>query len=212
MRNIKGNNVQILILFTGFMAILTIIVVFLLSFQTENQGSSYIYQDISKIPNAQTVMILGASVLRNKTMSDMLKDRADTAIDVYNSNKADNILISGDGQAKNYNEVEVVNSYLLEQGIPKEKILLDYYGFDTYDSLYRARDIFGIKNLIISTQNFHLPRALFIAQSLGIQAYGITADKHKYKNMELNIGRELLATVKAYVDVFYNAKPAVLDN
>ena len=211
MRNIKGNNVQILILFTGFMAILTIIVVFLLSLQTENQGSSYIYQDIAKTPKAQTVMILGASVLRNKTMSDMLKDRADTAIEVYKASKAENILISGDGQAKNYNEVVVVNNYLLEQGIPKEKILLDYYGFDTYDSLYRARDIFGIKNLIISTQNFHLPRALFIAKSLGIQAYGITADRHKYKNMELNIGRELLATVKAYVDVFYSAKPAILD-
>ena len=210
MPHIVEKNLKGLILFGIFMAILTIIVVFLLSLQTENQGSSYIYQDIAKTPKAQTVMILGASVLRNKTMSDMLKDRADTAIEIYNSNKANNILISGDGQAKNYNEVVVVNNYLLEQGIPKEKILLDYYGFDTYDSLYRARDIFGIKNLIISTQNFHLPRALFIAKSLGIQAYGITADRHKYKNMELNIGRELLATVKAYVDVFYNAKPAVL--
>jgi len=210
MPHIVEKNLKGLILFGIFMAILTIIVVFLLSLQTENQGSSYIYQDIAKTPKAQTVMILGASVLRNKTMSDMLKDRADTAIEIYNSNKANNILISGDGQAKNYNEVVVVNNYLLEQGIPKEKILLDYYGFDTYDSLYRARDIFGIKNLIISTQNFHLPRALFIAKSLGIQAYGITADRHKYKNIELNIGRELLATVKAYVDVFYNAKPAVL--
>ena len=211
MPHIVEKNLKGLILFGIFMAILTIIVVFLLSLQTENQGSSYIYQDIAKTPKAQTVMILGASVLRNKTMSDMLKDRADTAIEIYNSNKANNILISGDGQAKNYNEVVVVNNYLLEQGIPKEKILLDYYGFDTYDSLYRARDIFGIKNLIISTQNFHLPRALFIAKSLGIQAYGITADRHKYKNMELNIGRELLATVKAYVDVFYSAKPAILD-
>jgi len=211
MPHIVEKNLKGLILFGIFMAILTIIVVFLLSLQTENQGSSYIYQDIAKTPKAQTVMILGASVLRNKTMSDMLKDRADTAIEVYKASKAENILISGDGQAKNYNEVVVVNNYLLEQGIPKEKILLDYYGFDTYDSLYRARDIFGIKNLIISTQNFHLPRALFIAKSLGIQAYGITADRHKYKNMELNIGRELLATVKAYVDVFYSAKPAILD-
>ena len=211
MPHIVEKNLKGLILFGIFMAILTIIVVFLLSLQTENQGSSYIYQDIAKTPKAQTVMILGASVLRNKTMSDMIKDRADTAIEVYKASKAENILISGDGQAKNYNEVVVVNNYLLEQGIPKEKILLDYYGFDTYDSLYRARDIFGIKNLIISTQNFHLPRALFIAKSLGIQAYGITADRHKYKNMELNIGRELLATVKAYVDVFYSAKPAILD-
>ncbi|MEK7104388.1 MAG: ElyC/SanA/YdcF family protein, partial [Patescibacteria group bacterium] len=171
------------------MAILTIIVVFLLNLQTEKQGLAYIYQDVSKAPKAQTVMILGASVYRNKTMSDMLKDRANTAIEIYKAGKAENILVSGDGKEKNYNEVEVVNSYLLEQGIPKEKILLDYYGFDTYDSLYRARDIFGIKNIIISTQNFHLPRAIFIAQGLGLEAYGIVADKHNYKNMKLNIGR-----------------------
>ncbi len=191
------------------MTILIMVVVFLLNLQTEKQGISYIYKDINKIPKVETVMILGASVRQNKIMSNMLKDRANTAIEIYKTNKAENILISGDGKEKNYNEVEVVKNYLLEQGIPKEKILLDYFGFDTYDSLYRARDVFGIKNIIISTQDFHLPRAIFIAQSLGLQAYGITADKQKYKNMELNIGRELLATVKAYFDVFYNVKPAV---
>lgn len=207
----KKNLLSVLI-FGIFMAILTIIVVFLLGLQTEKQGLNYIYQDISKIPKAQTVMILGASVRPDKTMSDMLKDRANTAIEIYKANKAENILISGDGKEKNYNEVEVVKNYLLEQGIPKEKILLDYSGFDTYDSMYRARDIFGIKKIIISTQDFHLPRAIFIAQSLGLDAYGIVADKHKYKNMELNLGRELLATVKAYFDVFYNVKPEVLGN
>jgi SanA protein len=206
-KNLKG-----LLLFGIFMAILTIIVVFLLGLQTEKQGLAYIYKDIAKVPKAQTVMILGASVYRNKIMSDMLRDRADTAIKIYQAGKAENILVSGDGKAKNYNEVEVVKNYLLEQGIPKEKLLLDYSGLDTYDSLYRARDVFGVKNIIISTQNFHLPRAVFIAKNLGMQAYGITADRHRYKNMELNIGRELLATVKAYFDVFYNAKPEVLGN
>lgn len=204
-------NLKSLLLFGIFMAILTIILVFLLNLQTERRGLAYIYQDATKAPKVQTVMVLGASVYRNKTMSDMLKDRAERAIEIYRANKAENILVSGDGQSKNYNEVEVVKNYLLEQGIPQEKILLDYYGFDTYDSLYRARDIFGLKNIIISTQNFHLPRAIFIAQGLGLQAYGIIADKHKYKNNDLNIGRELLATVKAYFDVFYNVKPATLN-
>jgi len=205
-------NLLSLLFFGIFMAILTIIVVLLLNMQTEKQGLARIYQNIDEIPKSQTVMVLGASVRQNKTMSDMLKDRANTAIEIYKANKADNILVSGDGKSKNYNEVEVVNNYLLGQGIPKEKILLDYYGFDTYDSLYRARDIFEIKDIIISTQDFHLPRAIFIAQSLGISACGIVADKHNYKNMELNIGRELLATVKAYFDVFYNVKPTVLGN
>jgi len=206
-RNLLG-----LLLFGIFMAILTIIVVFLLNVQAEKQSLNFIYQDANKIPKAQTIMILGASVRNNKTMSDMLKDRADTAIEIFKKNKTSSILISGDGNSKNYNEVEVVKKYLLEQGIPQEKIVLDYYGFDTYDSLYRARDVFKFKSLIISTQNFHLPRAVFIAQNLGLTAYGITADKHNYKNIELNIGRELLATIKAYLDVFYNSKPAVFSN
>lgn len=192
------------------MAILLIAMIFLLNLQTEKQSIAKIFNHPTKLPQAQTIMILGASVKSNKIMSDMLKDRADTAIEAFNNNKAQTILISGDGKDKNYNEVEVVKKYLLEQGIPQEKILLDYYGFDTYDSLYRARDVFGINHLIISTQNFHLPRAIFIAQSLGIEAYGIIADKNTYKNIELNIGRELLATIKAYLDVFNNAKPAVL--
>ena len=205
-------NLLGLLLFGIFMTILTIIVVFLLNLQAEKQTFSSIYQNIDQAPKAQTVMVLGASVYRNKTMSDMLKDRADTAIEAFVKNKASNILISGDGQSKNYNEVEVVKKYLLEQGIPQEKILLDYYGFDTYDSLYRAKNIFKVESLIVSTQNFHLPRAIFIAQNLGLTAYGIKADKHNYKNIELNIGRELLATIKAYLDIFNNAKPAVLDN
>ncbi len=197
-------------IFGFFMALFTVILVILLNLQTESKGLSYIYTGINEIPPCQTVLILGASVYKNSIMSDMLKDRADTAIELYKSGKAQKILVSGDNRNKNYNESATVNKYLLEQGIPKEDIFLDYAGFDTYDSLYRAKDIFKVKSLIISTQKFHLPRAIFIARGLGIESYGITADKHQYKNVEFNIGRELLATVKAYIDVYFGAKPAFL--
>ncbi len=192
------------------MALLTIILIFLLNLQTESKGLSYIYADINKIPPCQTVLILGASVYKNSIMSDMLKDRANTAIELYKLGKAQKILVSGDNRAKNYNESATVNNYLLGQGIPKEDIFLDFAGFDTYDSLYRAKDIFKVKSLIISTQKFHLPRAIFIAKGLGIESYGVMADKHQYKNIEFNIGRELLATVKAYFDVYFDAKPTFL--
>ncbi len=199
-----------IILFCFFMALLTVILVILLNLNTETKSLSYIYTDINKIPPCQTVLVLGASVYKNKIMSDMLKDRTDTAIELYRSGKAQKILVSGDNRAKNYNEAVTVNNYLLGQGIPKEDIYLDYAGFDTYDSLYRAKDIFKVKSLIISTQKFHLPRAIFIARGLGIESYGIAADKHQYKNIEFNIGRELLATVKAYFDVYFGAKPTFL--
>lgn len=197
-------------IFGVFMALLIVILVILLNLNTETKSLSYIYTDINKIPPCQTVLVLGASVYKNSIMSDMLKDRSDTAIELYKSGKAQKILVSGDNRAKNYNEAVTVNNYLLKQGIPEKDIILDYAGFDTYDSLYRARDIFKVKSLIISTQKFHLPRAIFIARGLGIESYGITADKHQYKNIEFNIGRELLATIKAYFDVYFEAKPAFL--
>ncbi|MDD4990138.1 MAG: ElyC/SanA/YdcF family protein [Candidatus Pacebacteria bacterium] len=206
----KKTFLRKVLLLVFFMALLTIILIFLLNLQTESKGLNYIFTDINKIPPCQAILILGASVYKNSIMSDMLKDRSDTAIELYKSSKAQKILVSGDNRAKNYNESATINKYLLEQGIPKEDIYLDYAGFDTYDSLYRAKDIFKVKSLIISTQKFHLPRAIFIARNLGIESYGIIADKRQYKNIEFNIGRELLATIKAYFDVYFDAKPTFL--
>ena len=198
------------LLFGFFMALLTIILVFLLNLNAESKSLSYIYANFDKVPASQTVLVLGASVYKNSIMSDVLKDRADTAIELYRAGKAQKILVSGDNRDKNYNETATVKKYLLRQGIPEKDIFLDYAGFDTYDSLYRAKNIFKVKSLIISTQKFHLPRAIFIARGLGIEAYGVPADKRQYKNQEFNIGRELLATVKAYFDVYFGAKPSFL--
>lgn len=197
-------------LFIFVMGLLALILILAFNINTESKSAAYIFTDISKLPEAQTVLVLGASVYNNSVLSDMLKDRAQIALQVYKSGKAKKILVSGDNRNENYNEALAVQKYLLEQGIAKNDIFLDYAGFDTYDSLYRARDVFKAKSLIISTQKFHLPRAVFIARKLGIEAYGIAADKRQYKNIEINQGRELLATVKAYFDIYAKAKPQFL--
>jgi vancomycin permeability regulator SanA len=181
-----------------------------MNFEIVNYSGEYLSDLSGSFPDVQVVMILGAKVRSDGSLSDMYKDRADTAIEVYKEGKAGKILVSGDHGRIEYDEVNAAKDYLLANGIPAEDIFLDHAGFDTYDSLYRARDIFQIKTLIISTQNFHLPRAVYIARKLGIEAWGVSADKHYYGNEQFYEMREALARAKAWLDVFSRAKPRFL--
>lgn len=206
----KLNFWQKNILFFYIMAIALLITVILINLNVASISQPYIFTDLARLPDAQTVLILGASVRSDQTLSDMLRDRADTAIELYQTGKVKNFLVSGDNREKNYNETAAIQKYLLGQGIPQEKIFLDYAGFDTYDSLYRARDIFQAQGLIIATQSFHLPRAIYIGRQLGLEVYGFPADNHTYRNVWLNIAREKLANVKAWLDLNLNNRPKFL--
>lgn len=172
--------------------------------------NSEIYSDIDDLPTgSDAVMILGASVKGNK-LSQILQDRAETAIQVYQAKKAAKILISGDGDPEDfYDEVATIKKYLINRGIPPHIVFVDNGGFDTYDSLWRAKHIFGITHITISTQRFHLPRALLIAHGLGIQAEWIAADRTVYTNAERNALRESFARIKAVWDIIFKNQPAI---
>ena len=187
-----------------------IIFLFLISNHVKNIGKELIYQNVENIPNKQTALILGARVYNNGRMSDILLDRVKTAIELYQKNKIEKILVSGDHGRESYDEVNAIKDYLLEKEIPSEIIFLDHAGFDTYDSIYRAKEIFQINSLIIVTQKFHLPRALYIAQKLKIETLGIVADKHTYINSQKNELREILARFKAYLNITFHSKPKFL--
>jgi len=174
-----------------------------------NFSEQYIINNIEDVPNTDVVIILGAKVSGN-TLSHILLDRTETAIELYKAHKVNKILISGDHGQEDYDEVNAVKDYLLDSDVPSEDIFIDHAGFDTYDSMYRAQYIFGINSVIISTQNFHLPRAIYIARELGIDAYGLPADKRPYGNEITNNIRESLARIKAWVDVTFNSKPKFL--
>ena len=174
-----------------------------------NISAQYIINNIEDVPNTDVVIILGAKVSGN-TLSHILLDRTETAIELYKAHKVNKILISGDHGQEDYDEVNAVKDYLLDSDIPSEDIFIDHAGFDTYDSMYRAQYIFGVNSVIISTQNFHLPRAIYIARELGIDAYGLPADKRPYGNEITNNIRESLARIKAWVDVTFNSKPKFL--
>jgi len=175
-----------------------------------SSGNDYLYEDLNDVPKAQVALILGAKVFDDGRLSMMMQDRADSALELYESGKVGKLIMSGDHGTKTYDEVNTVKDYLLEKGVNPEDLFLDHAGFDTYDSLYRARDIFGVKSLIVVTQKFHLPRAVYIGRSLGMEAYGYVADRREYLGMFRNELRESLARSKALLDVVSGAKPKFL--
>lgn len=167
-----------------FICLSSLIAIGLMSIFSINQyvqkiGMSHIVE-ADNAPQADAILILGARVYSNGNVSLMLKDRLTAGYELYKQNKAEKILVSGDHGRKNYDEVNTMKTYLKDKGIPTEDVFMDHAGFSTYESLYRARDIFQVKKVIIVTQEYHLMRAIFIAKELGLEAYGVASDKHSY--------------------------------
>ncbi len=170
----------------------------------------YIYTDSAQAPTAEAVLIPGAAILYSGALSPIFIDRVDMAIKLYEAKKVSKILVSGDNSTLSHNEVNPVRLYLLSKNIPDKDIFLDHAGFDTYSSMYRAHDIFGVSSVLIATQSFHLPRAVFIARHVGIEAYGVDADTgHVYFR---NYFREVFADEKAVIDLILKRKPKYLGN
>ena len=167
----------------------------------------FMFASIDKVPQTEVALVLGASVRRG-VPSPVLALRADTAIALYKAGKVSKILVTGDNGALSHDEVTPVRKYLLDAGIPTQDIFLDHAGFDTYSSMYRARDIFGVSSILISTQSFHLPRAVFIARMLGIEASGVNADIGHM--LFRNYVREALANEKAVLNLIFHRKPKYL--
>ncbi len=158
----------------------------------------------------QAVIVLGARVWRDGSPSDILRDRLVTGLDVYRSGRAGKIIVSGDHGRQSYDEVNAMRLWLMEAGVPAEDIFMDHAGFNTYDSMLRASRIFGVRRAVVITQDFHLPRAVWLAQQAGIEAIGLKADRHRYRKEHWNNFRESLARVKAAVDVASGRDPKYL--
>lgn len=159
---------------------------------------------------AEAVLVLGALVYPDGRVSPMLADRLDVALALYEAGKAEKILLSGDHGKVEYDEVNTMRRYLETRGVPPEDIFMDHAGFDTYDSMYRARDVFQANRLIVVTQGFHLPRALWIADRLGLEVQGVVADQYVYYDAAYYEVREMLARVKAFGEVVTRRRPVFL--
>ena len=173
----------------------------------DRSTSDFIFQTVEEAPTSTVAIVLGASVVRGEP-SPILQERADVALALYQQGKVSKILVSGDDSTETNNEVNPVQRYLENEGVRGVDIFLDHAGFDTYSSMYRARDVFLVNDAIIVTQAFHLPRAVFLARSLGLNASGVTADQ---RGMALyNYLREVPASLKATLNLMFARVPKYL--
>lgn len=176
----------------------------------ETRGSEYVVEPGS-CPDSQAAIVLGAYVSPDGRLCDMLADRVKTAVELYQDNKVQKIIMTGDHGKKDYDEVNHMRGYAEKLGVPAEDIFMDHAGFSTYDSMYRARDIFTVNSAVVVTQAFHLPRAVYTARALGIEAVGVEADKHIYAGAGYYDLREVPARWKAFVQLhLIQAKPRFL--
>lgn len=171
-------------------------------------GHVNIHRDNQELSPAPIALVLGAGILDNGEMSPYLQDRADATIELYRANLVENIIVSGDNSRNQYNEVEPVKKYFLERGVFSGDIYLDHAGFDTYDSLYRARDIFDAQEIIVISQYFHLHRSVFIGTMLGLDIQGYPSTQ--YNGTRGNHIREMFARVKSVLDIIVHSSPTYL--
>lgn len=156
------------------------------------------------------ILVLGCGVKENGEASPMLRDRVETAVILREGQTSQKLLMSGDHGTEHYNEVQVMKDLAVSAGIPDSDVFMDHAGFSTYDSLYRARDIFQAKRVLIVSQRYHLYRALFIAEKLGLDADAVCADLDNYAGYPLYVLREAAARVKDFIYVYSGVKPAFL--
>lgn len=159
---------------------------------------------------ADCILVLGAGVRDDGSPSNMLEDRLKQGIELYELGAAPKLLLSGDHGQVEYDEVNCMKQFALDAGVPSEDIFLDHAGFSTYESLYRARDIFLSEKVIIVTQQYHMYRALYIARALGLDAYGVVSNPRNYAQQGYQNIRETLARVKDFFLVIIKPLPTYL--
>jgi SanA protein len=159
---------------------------------------------LDQVPSGKVAIVFGAGLQKDGSPSPVLRDRVQTAVDLYHAGKVEKLLLSGDNRFIDYNEPGAMRAFAIELGVPDEDIVLDYAGRRTYDTCYRAKYIFRVDEAILVTQSYHLPRALFTCNGIGVKAVGVSADLRTYMNSSMISWstRELPATFIALLQVW----------
>ena len=167
-------------------------------------------EDAAKLENVDCILVLGCAVWDNGQPSHMLGDRLQRSLELYEKGAANKLLMSGDHGQDSYDEVNVMKSFAVGSGVPAENVFMDHAGFSTYESMYRAKEIFQADKIIIVSQEYHLYRAIYIARQLGIEAYGVSADYRSYVGQGARDFREVLARAKDWVGCIFKPEPTYL--
>ena len=167
-------------------------------------------EDAAKLEDVDCILVLGCFVKDDGRPSDMLHDRLTRSVELYDLSAAPKLLMSGDHGRVEYDEVAAMKQFAIDEGIPSEDVFMDHAGFSTYESIYRAKEIFQADKILIVTQEYHLYRALYIADQLGVEAYGVSSDYHTYVGQFMRDFREILARVKDCATCIFKPEPTYL--
>lgn len=177
--------------------------------KTKNQ-IVHIEECVNDSKGYDAIIVLGAGIRPDGSLTPMLKERLDMGIKLYRQGAADSIIVSGDHGRERYDEVNAMKDYTIENGIPSEHVFMDHAGFSTYETMYRARDIFQVKTAVVVTQKYHMYRSLYIAEKLGLDATGVPCDTQKYRGAFYRWAREVLARNKDFVKTIIKPEPTFL--
>ena len=207
-------NLKRLVIGTSFIVIILAFFILVINIYIMKSTEKYVFTKVADLPSKQAVLVLGAHVSGN-TLSPVLQDRVLAGADIYKKGKVKKILLSGDHGKIEYDEVNAMREFVLEKnpGIVKpEDVFMDHAGFDTYDSVVRAKEVFRAESLIIVTQKFHINRAVYLARMIGLDAVGFAVDENKYQKNIRNSWymRENLSRVKAFIDILKGSRPKYL--
>ena len=167
-------------------------------------------EQASQLEGVDCILVLGCYVHDDGDPSDMLRDRLRRGLELYELGAAPKLLMSGDHGRESYDEVDAMKTFAVEAGVSSQDVFMDHAGFSTYESMCRAKEIFQAKKIIVVTQEYHLYRALYIAESLGLEAYGVAADYRRYHGQTGRDVREMLARVKDFGTSLFKPKPTYL--
>ncbi|MBO0656864.1 YdcF family protein [Streptomyces triculaminicus] len=166
-------------------------------------------RDIGEVPSAPVAMVFGAGLWEGRP-SPYLAHRLDAAAELYRDGKVRVVLVTGDNSRRDYDEPDAMRTYLVRHGVPDDRIVSDFAGFDTWDSCARAERIFGVKQAVLISQDFHIRRAVALCGAAGIDAYGVGVAARHDATWYAGGTREVFAAGKAALDALVRPSPAFL--
>jgi SanA protein len=174
-------------------------------------GAGRAGHDPARVAHAQVALVLGASVFDDGTPTDALADRLAAGAALYRDGRVTRVLVSGERSTAAFDQVDVMRTELVRMGVPDRQIFTDHGGFDTWDSMVRARKVYDVRSAVVVTQGWHMPRALWLGKRAGLQVHGLVADPIHSGEQERGFATsEIFARVKAVIDVVANREPSYL--
>lgn len=194
------------------LAVVGIAILFIINGHVKSVGKDRILtvEKAAELDDVDCIIVLGCQVKDDGSLSHMLRDRLIRALEVYEVGAVPKLMMSGDHGREDYDEVGAMKNYAIENGVPSENVFMDHAGFSTYETVYRAKEIFEADKVIIVTQEYHLYRALYIAEQLGVDAYGVSSDLNTYAGQSMRDFREVLARCKDWAMCIFKPEPTYL--